>query len=81
MYNYTYTPLHFLITKLLTPMIMHTPLTHPVQSRHYLPLLAKYIVEKNTMAPPGEQLNLKGFLVGNPSTVCVCIWLYMSCVS
>ena len=38
-------------------------------TRHYLPLLARYIVEKNTVAPPEEKLNLKGFLVGNPSTV------------
>ena len=51
---------------------MRTPQTQFILSRHYLPLLARYIVEKNTVAPPEDKINLKGFLVGNPSTVGLC---------
>ncbi len=38
---------------------------------HYLPSLARYIVDKNNEGPSSEAggvVNLKGFLVGNPST-------------
>lgn len=41
----------------------------PKIRRHYLPTLAKHIVDQNEAAPAEEKLNLKGFLVGNPLTV------------
>ena len=35
---------------------------------HYIPMLAKKILVENS-AGNGEQINLKGFAIGNPYTV------------
>jgi len=54
----------------LSGTYISSPIPH--HHRHYLPLLARYVLERNAEAPAEERLNLKGFLVGNPSTVRGC---------
>lgn len=41
---------------------------------HYLPTLAKYIVDKNDeISDATQKMNLKGFILGNPLTVSTCV--------
>ena len=46
----------------------HDGSSYVIHTGHYLPMLSKYIIERNDEGKDKQHVNLKGFAVGNPAT-------------